>query len=191
MPDRKEARNHLIERNCRRESLSLQVPSRRLAEGQEWVEIAGGAGADVLWAASRQGEVEEHQVQGIAAADGGDPDVVGLDVAVSDAFAFEDDYGFQEILAEAFKQIKAEPTFLSQSLGERRGLPLLTGVQFNFARRIKNERGPVREVDYAVATDDQWAIELLEDLSLVANAIIVVGVNRDLGDELLVLLANQ
>ena len=43
-------------------------------------------------------------------------DVVGLDVTVGNAFAFQKDDRLKEVLAEALQQIEAEPAFLAKRL---------------------------------------------------------------------------
>ena len=79
------ASGHLVENHAGRKTLGGFVPAGRFAQDQERVQVWNGPGADAVSRRARQGKVEEHEVQSIAAAHGSDADVVGLDVPVGDA----------------------------------------------------------------------------------------------------------
>ena len=111
---------------------------------------------------------------------GGNADVVGLDVAVGDAFAFQEDDGLQQVFAEALEQVEAEPAFFADALAQG----LVAGL-------VQEDGRAIAELKDAVAADDQRAVELLENLAFVADAVVVVGIDGDLGDELLVVLPDQ
>ena len=98
-------------------SLGVQVPP--LPQGQHRVEVALGAGLDVLGRRAGQREVEQDQVQLVAPADRPDADVVGLDVAVRDALLLQVLDDLQQVLAEPLEQIDVQPALLAQPLAQR------------------------------------------------------------------------
>lgn len=111
-------------------------------------------------------------MQGVAAADAGHTDVVGFDVAVSDARAFQQDDRLEQILAEPLEQIEADSTLLTDSL-----------AQCFVASRFEQQGCTIGKRQDAMTANDQRAFELLQHLALAADAVVVVRVDRDLGHE--------
>ena len=106
-PDRRLADRHLVERDGQREALCVQVPARRPAQRQKRVEVGVRAGRDVVGRRAAQREVEQHELQ-LAGAVLGDADVLGLDVAVGDAFGFEVVHRLDELFAEALQHVERQ-----------------------------------------------------------------------------------
>ena len=180
VPNGQVSRGHLVQRDGGREPFGVQIPARRLAQGQEGIEVTGGSGPDVLGAAAGQGEIEQDQVQRIAAADGRDADVVRFDVAVGDALALQQNHRLQEIVAEPLEQIETEPALFLESRAQRL-VPGLVQQQGDSIGKLKN----------FVAAHDQRTVQFLEHLAFVADTVVVVGIDGDLDDKLLVLPADQ
>ena len=99
----------------------------RAAEGEERIEVADGAGADVFLRHRGEGEIEEDDLEGVIAAHPADGDVVGLDVAVGDPLLLEVADDVDEVFAEALEELDVEAALLANPAGE--GLdPLVVGV---------------------------------------------------------------
>ena len=99
---------------------------------------------------------------------------------MGDAFTFEDDDRFKEVLAEALEKVEAEAAFLAQTFAQR----LVAGP-------VEENSGAVGEMKDAVAADDQRAVEFLKHLTFVLHPVVVIRIDRDLGDIFLILLADQ
>ena len=127
-PLRQAPRSHLVERGGDGVALGVAVkPGRRAAEGEERIEVADGAGADVFLRHRGEGEIEEDDLEGVIAAHPADGDVVGLDVAVGDPLLLEVADDVDEVFAEALEELDVEAALLADPAGE--GLdPLVVGV---------------------------------------------------------------
>ena len=112
------AGGQLVERHPGRVAFGVEVPARRLAQREQGVEVALGAGVDIFGGRAGEGKIEEHQVQLVAAPDLPDRDVVGLDVAVADALLFEVVDHTEEVLAEPLEQVDVEPALLAAPMAE-------------------------------------------------------------------------
>ncbi len=162
----------LVERHGGGVALGVQVPARRLAQRQERIEVAGGPGADVLGRRAGEGEVEEHDVQLVAAADHADRDVVRLDVAVRDALFLQVVDHVQQVFAEALQEVDVQPAFLAPPLAEGLDeLLVLVGED-----RPHEEPDAVADLDVIGELDDVRVAELLEHVGLVLEPGVVLRV---------------
>ena len=125
-------------------------PGRRAAEGEERIEVADRAGADVFLRDRGEGEIEEDDLEGVIAADAADGDVVGLDVAVGDPLLLEMADDVDEVFAEALEELDVEAALLADPAGE--GLdPLVVGVG---EHRPHEEAGMVADRHFLHEGDD-------------------------------------
>src|SRR6266487_2708529 len=99
---------------------------------------------------------------------------------MGDAFTLQNYNCFQQVFPETLEHVQAEATFLSNPL-----------AQSGLASPVQEDCCPIVHLDYAVAPHDERASELLEYLTFVSNAIVVVCINRNLYDIFAAFLANQ
>ena len=76
------------------------------------------AGRDVVGRCAAQREVEQHELQ-LAGAVFSDSDVLGLDVAMGDAFGFKMVHRFDELFTEALQHVEGQAPLFLELLGHR------------------------------------------------------------------------
>ena len=161
-------------------AFSVEIPAGGLAQAEEGVKVAGGSGADVIRAAAGEGKVKKYQMECFVALIRSHADVIGFDVAVGDAFSFEDDDGFEQVRSETLKKVEIQAAILAESLGEG----LFTGA-------IEQNGGAMVKFQNLVAADKKIVGELLEHFTFIFNALVVVVVDGDFEDKFLLILADQ
>jgi len=103
-PARARAGRHLIEDEGGGKALGARVPA--VAKGEEGLHVVRGAGADVVEGKTGEGEIEELEVEllGVFA----NADVVGLEIAMGDAFVLEEFQDVEQVVTEAFEEFAGE-----------------------------------------------------------------------------------
>jgi hypothetical protein len=171
-PPGKRPGRQLVQGDGRGVALGVEVPAGRLSQGQKRVEIPGGARPDVVRGRPRQGEIEEHHMQRVPPADHPHGDVVGLDVPMGDPLLLEVVQHVEQVHAEALEVIDLEPALLAQPLAECLDAVLVLVDQ----HRAHEEAGVLSDDDLLAELDDMLVPELGEDLGLVPDAGILLGV---------------
>ena len=178
------AGGHLVERGGNRIPLGeVVVAGRGRPQRQEGVEIAGGAGADVVSRRGNQREVEEHQLQRIVGATAADRDVVGLDVAVGDSQPVEDGGHADQVGPKPLEEFGVEPALLPQAAAQGfDATARAVGIGRPHQEALKH--ADLRGVD--ILHDPLVAVagELLEHLGLGPHPLVVFGGGGGFEDEL-------
>ena len=117
-PDGSDSRGHFVQRCRRGVPVGGRVPPLSWALGQERVEVAGGAGLQGGVGGPGEREVEQHEVQGSVPAPRSDTEVVGLEVAMRNALAFQYADDLEQVVAEAVEQVEPEPALRGQAIGQ-------------------------------------------------------------------------
>ena len=171
-PARQCAGEHLVERHGCGKALGVNVPAWRLAQAEEGIEVGARAGLDVVDGSFRQGEVEQHQLQAAAMRRRAKADVVGLDVAVIDAFVFQEDDRLQQFLAETPDEIQ-RGAVVAQEMSQR----VLAGTAHQQRRAAGNGQrfAPLDNIGMA---------QLAQGFTFGNQAPVVAGVQGNLEDQL-------
>ena len=175
-PARQRPGGQLMEGRGRRVALGVKVPAWGLAQGEQRVEVSRGPGPDVVGRGPRQGEIEEHDVQGVATPDHPHGDVVGLDVPMGDALLLEVIHDVEQVHAESLEMLEVEASFLAKTLAEGFD-PILALVDEDWPHQ---EGGVFADLDKLAEFDDVLVPELLENLGFVLDASVLLGVARGL-----------
>ena len=121
-----------------------------------------------------RGEVEEHDVQGVATPDHPHGDVVGLDVPMGDALLLEVIHDVEQVLAESLEMVDVEASFLAKPLAK--GLdPILALVDEDWPHE---EGGAFADLDRLAEFNNVLVPELLEHLGFVLDASVLLRVAR-------------
>jgi hypothetical protein len=115
-PTRDCAGGHFVKDDSGGITFGGSIPAAAAGELEEWFEVGRGAGADVVERGIGQGEIEEFEsILGVLA-EGLDADVLGLEVAVADAFGFEVLDNFEEVFTVAVEEFEGEASDIFELL---------------------------------------------------------------------------
>ena len=167
--------------------LGVKVPARRLAQGEQRIEVSGRACMDGVDGCARKGKIIEHEVQFVAPPDMTDRDVVGLDVAMRDALFLKVVDHAQQVLAKTLQEINVEPALSADTLAERLDTFLLGADE----HRTHQKRRAISDVHGIDEFHDVLMAEFLDDFGFIAKTLVVLRVTRHLEDALFSIAMNE